>query len=124
MADTTATTSNTKISKTEAVRQALKTLGNDAMPIAISKEIKQRHGLDVSPDYASKMKGYILAQHKAKKPAAKPAVAVKQAAAPQKAAAPKETRDAYHFEDMMSLKELVDRIGLEQVRKLLALFAK
>jgi len=120
MADTTATTTNPQISKTEAVRQALKTLGNDAMPIAISKEIKQRYNLDVNPDYASKTKGYILAQHKAKKPVA----AVKHTTASQKSVAPKETKDAYQFEDLMVVKDLVDRIGLEQVRKLLALFAK
>src|SRR5262245_398606 len=61
-----------KISKQEAVRRALATLGNEAKPLVIQAHVKKAFALDMTTDHVSTAKGEILKKARAgKKPGAR-----------------------------------------------------
>jgi len=125
----TSTTPTAAPNKKEAVMEAFQRLGKKAMPLAVRADIKTRLGIDVNPEYISKIKAIIVGKKTKKKPAAAPTkapapVAAKTTTAVAPKASTNGSKDAYEFADMMALKSLVDKIGLEQVRKLLAVFQK
>jgi len=118
------------ITKMEAVRQVLAEMGNDAKPAAMQPVIKERFGIDMTTDHISTYKGDILRKAKGGKKAAAP----KGAPAPAPAAARESSvsRDrpapsgggGLRFEDVQATKELVDRLGADRLRALIALFAR
>jgi hypothetical protein len=134
--------SEKKISKMEAVRRAIATLGQDAGRAAIRDEVKRAFGIEMSADHVSTYKGDIAreaAKKKlaAKKPTATKPVATKPAAvvpAVEKAASsPKKPATApsgngngpsVALGDILTLKELVDRVGAENVLKLIGVMAR
>src|SRR3954453_21014814 len=59
------------ISKGEAVRRALAELGQDAKPAAIQPYVKDKFGLDMTPEHITTCKGTILKQGGKGKPQAK-----------------------------------------------------
>src|SRR4051812_35875271 len=67
------------ISKVDAVRRALDELGKDAKPAEIRPYVKDKFGLDMTPEHITTCKGTILKQGGKGKPQAK-------AAAPKPAA--------------------------------------
>jgi hypothetical protein len=75
------------ITKTEAVRRALATLGNDAMPLAIQGFVKKQFAIDMPLPQIYNRKSEILTQARSKKPAAAKQAA-QQAGAPKAAAQP------------------------------------
>lgn len=60
MADEKVSTASDKLNKVEAVRRSLRKLGKDAMPVAIAADVLSTFGLEVTPKYASMIKGQVL----------------------------------------------------------------
>jgi hypothetical protein len=140
------------INKMEAVRRAMHKLGNDAGRQAIHDAVKKEFGIDMSLDHISTYRGEIRRKAAAtakpagaavvkptpvaaSKPAApKPATASKAAAAKpaaSKAAAPRteagrngQTPPGISLTDIQAAKELLGRIGVNELKTLLDLLAK
>jgi hypothetical protein len=96
------------ISKMEAVRRTLAELGNDAMPGAIQKHIKEKFGVQMDPNMISNYKSAI-------KSASKSAI-IRSPKAFTKAST--KTAGGLTPEDVRAVKELVGKIGADQVRQL------
>jgi hypothetical protein len=117
------------ISKMEAVRQAIATLGKDAKPADILPFIKTNYGVEMSPEMAYNYKSTALKQlglkRRGRKPGRKPAdvaaVAVPEPANGRRKAA---VSVRISIEDIQAVKALADRIGAEKVQKLAAVLAK
>lgn len=107
------------VTKKEAVRQALSALGMDAPRAELHKFIKEHFDLDVTPNHISSCKGEI---QRAKKPK-KAATAAKAPAAKQEQPKPSVTH-SIRLDDIESVKNLVDRVGADSLRKLIAMLAK
>ncbi|MCE9532778.1 MAG: hypothetical protein K8T89_16905 [Planctomycetes bacterium] len=120
------------VSKMEAVRQAIATLGADAMPVDIQSFVKKNMGHDMSTAHVSNYKTEILRKQGAKKapkvsatksavkkPAAKPA----DAPAPV-AAAPRVKAEAVSIQDIQAVKGLVGRVGEQNLKSLIDLLGK
>lgn len=107
-----------KISKQEAVRRSLLKLGEDAMPLAVQAEVKKTFDLDVSRNYVSDIKAKAL---KAAAPAKK------AAPAPEGPPARGEGADAgatVSLEDVLAVRGLVERVGADNLRKLIDAFSR
>jgi len=98
----------------DAMRQALATLGKDAMPVDLQKHLKDTWGIDMKTSVISNYKSTILN-------AKKPAKAAKTAA-PQVAAKPAAT-GGISIDDITAVKAVVDRLGAEKVRQLAEVLA-
>jgi (p)ppGpp synthase/HD superfamily hydrolase len=112
---------NGGITKTEAVKQALAKLGQDAKPSAVIEHVKKAHGLDVSAQTVSNLKALQ---------AKKPAVMAKRRGRPPKTPASTPARTVsirstagVSLEDIRAVKELADRIGAEKVAQLAEVLA-
>ncbi len=109
------------ISKGDAVRQALATLGADAKPKAVIEHVKQTHGLDVSAQTVSNL---MASQGAPTKRRGRPrkveavVVTVSEVLPPRKAAA-----GDISLEDIRAVKELTERIGAEKVMQLAEVLA-
>ena len=118
MADKT----NGGITKIEAVSRALGKLGKDASRPEIQKFIKDNFRLDITPDHISACKGEL---RKIKRPA-KSAVTQQPAAQKQEpkkpASGPK--ADGIGLEDIATVKDLVERVGVGSLRKLIDVMAR
>jgi translation initiation factor IF-2 len=134
-----------KITKMDAVKKALATLGKEAKPTDIQSFVRAKFGIVMTTDHISTCKGDIARKakaaaqggkaapkpapkHAAKKPAHKPAhkAAVAKATAPAKPAAPKPA--AHHggisLPDIRLVKDLVGRVGAGELRSLIDLLAR
>jgi hypothetical protein len=96
------------ISKMEAVRRALADLGSDGMPVAIQKHIKEKFGVQMDPNMISNYKSAI-------KSASKSATIRSPAASTN---ASNKAAGGITAEDVRAVKELVGKIGADQVRQL------
>jgi hypothetical protein len=98
--------------KYELVREAITTLGKDAMPVAIQKDIKAKHGIEVPPSLVSNYKYKVLAEMKkgGKSITSAPVATATPAANP--------LASGISLEDIRLVKALVDRIGGEKVEQL------
>ena len=114
-------TSKDGITKMEAVRQAIASLGNDVKPPEILKFVKDNFNLKMSYDMASNYKGTALRQmgvkRKGKKRGRKPG-ATAAAAVNGHASA------SISIEDIQAVKALADRLGAEKVWQLAKVLAK
>jgi hypothetical protein len=102
------------ISKMEAVRRALADLGSDAMPVGIQKHIKEKFGVQMDPNMISNYKSAIKAAGKSaiiRSPAALAKTRTKAAG-------------GITPEDVRAVKELVGKIGADQVRQLAEVLGK
>jgi hypothetical protein len=110
--------------KQEAVRQALAELGKDAMPTQIKGHVKERFGIAMTTAHISNAKSFVLrkAGRKGKSLAKKPASGKPQVAQPSSAAPTK--RAGNPLEDILTVKNLVGRLGAEPLRTLIDVFAK
>ena len=140
------------LSKKELVRRAVGQLGRDAKAVQIQAHIKDKFGVEMSPNHISASKSELLretaggtkpatstalAKPAAPKPAAKKPTAPKSAAkttpAP-KAVAPArvpghetgngKTSGGISLHDIQTAKDLVGRVGAAQLRALIDLLAK
>jgi hypothetical protein len=118
-----------KISKKDAVRRSLAKLGKKAFPRDIQADVKARFGIDMTTDHISTTKGEIAREAAAKKLAAqKPA----QKAEGQKPPAQQKQPPAggngkprtIALEDVLALKALMDRVGADSLRTLIAAFER
>ena len=108
------------MTKKEAVRQALIALGKDAPRPELHQFIKDHYNLDVALDHISSCKGEIQREKSPKKSvAAKPAAAKSAPAATQHAKG-----HGISLEDIESVKGLVERVGADSLKKLIAMLAK
>jgi hypothetical protein len=121
-----------KISKQEAVRRALAHFGKDAKPAQMQPWIKAQFGIEMTDKHISTAKGEILRKAGAKrkrspKKAAKAAPkAIAQPAPPaQTGPKPAAAKAAgIPLDDILYVKELVGRVGPEQLHTLIEAFAK
>jgi hypothetical protein len=122
-----------KISKMEAVRKTLASLGREAKPTEMQAYIKKTFGVEMTKDHISNYKGDILrkeaesaggsataqAATSANKPAAPkpstPAAAVKPASNQPRAA----DGSSILLEDVLTAKMLLDRVGADKLRTLI-----
>jgi hypothetical protein len=104
----------TGISKMDAIRQSLDKLGDDAMPLQIKDHLKSKFGIDTDTTLISTYKSTILREKKSKKPLGRH---------PRGKAAASST-EAVTMEDIKVLKELTDRLGVDQVGELAEVLAK
>jgi hypothetical protein len=113
-------TSEGRVTKMEAVRQAVAKLGPDAKPVEILAFIKETYGLEMSTEMAYNYKSTALKQARGgKKRGRKPG---RKAAAP--ANGRKGRRAGITFEDIQAVKALTDRIGADKVRQLAEVLSK
>lgn len=107
------------ITKKEGVRQALAALGTDAARVEIQNFVKDHFGLEVNPDHISSCKSEILKQKGKKKPASATHHVTKKEQTPKSAAA-----HSVSFDDLESVKDLVERVGADSLKKLIAMLSK
>jgi hypothetical protein len=130
----TAKTEAVAITKIASVGQALKELGKDATSLDIQGFLKKRFGLEISREHITKYKGDIHrkmvrkgkpAKSGAAKPVAGKVVPVPQvqpsAASQTKASAGK---GVIQLDDILLVKELIGRVGIDNLGKLIAMFGK
>jgi hypothetical protein len=126
MAEKKATQQPAKMTKVEAVRRALKALGNDATPSQLQPYIKQTFGIEMTPAHVTTCKGGILRKGK-KKPGPKPKVQPPEPLVRQSAPTPPPkpaAKNGITLEDLQSVKGLIGRVGSEQLRRLIDLMSK
>jgi len=107
------------ITKTDAVRNALKSLGNDAQPLDIQKHVKRYHNLTLDRKLISVYKSYLAKQASGKsavikKPKKRGRPAGKKAA--PTASAPHST--GISLNDINAVRGLTDRLGKKTLKEL------
>jgi hypothetical protein len=117
-----------KISKQEAVRRALAHFGNDAKPSQMQGWIKEQFKIAMSTDHISTAKGSILKAARQKASTGAKAPAPKTAAAPAAAKSQPSVsgrkESGIPLDDILYVKELVGRIGPQQLHTLIDAFAR
>jgi hypothetical protein len=108
------------ITKKEAVRRALATLGKKAKPLAIQGWIKDNLHLDLTTAHISTTKGELLRKPTKKPSGSKPAVLAEPAMAAVKGA----TEKGVQMDDILKLKELVGRVGPKHLHILIDVMSK
>ncbi|MBI1916883.1 MAG: hypothetical protein HYS12_19420 [Planctomycetes bacterium] len=118
-----------RMTKMEAVRRAMRELGKDAQPSKMQGFIKERFGIDMTPNHISACKGEIR-----RKKAGKAKSAGKKTPSPKPPAKGKGTAQApasraagtaaLSIPDIEAIKTLVRRVGADQLRALVDLLAR
>lgn len=98
------------VSKLSAVRQTIEKLGPNAMPAQILESVKQEFGVEMSPSMVSNYKSMVL-----KKAPGKSTTPRKLKAKP---ASTTNGKGSFSLEDIQAVKDLADRIGVDQLRSL------
>src|SRR5215218_7905299 len=112
----------------EAMRQALAELGDDAETPRLQAHLKEKFGVEMTTKHISTYRGDIIKkrqeQKAAKKPTAKKAEPVEQEPAPVPAGPVAASNGAgpvtVQLEDVLAVQKLVDRVGAEHLRTLIA----
>jgi hypothetical protein len=113
-----------KVSKMEAMRRAVQSLGKEASPKDLQGHIEKEYKLTMSYDMASTYKSSVLKElGKAKKPGGKPSKRPASSSGGQKPVA-RATVGGISLEDIRAVKDLADRIGAEKVQQLAQVLAK
>jgi hypothetical protein len=116
----------------EAVRRALATLGSDAKPTQMQGFIKNEFGIDMTTDHISTSKGELRRRAKARGKKAAATRAASKARAPQAAkASPGGAKvsngragGGISLKDIEAVRDLVQRVGADQLRALIEVFGK
>jgi len=112
-----------KLTKMEAVRQAIARLGWDAKPKQIQKRIKRRFGVEMTADHISTYKGHLA--KKAGRTKSRPAPVAASAARQTAPAAPTPAvAGGIPLADILAVKELVGRLGAGLLHALIDAFAR
>jgi hypothetical protein len=100
------------LTKREAVRRAIADLGPDAMPLQLQGHIRSKYGIEMSPDHISveKRRTQLEAAKGKTAAAAKPA--------------PQENGEAIGLADIEAVKDLVERVGADSLKKLIDVMAR
>lgn len=107
----------------EAVRQAMATLGYDASPLEIQKNVKEQFDLDMSANMISSYKSTLrnkagmAGQRKKRGRPKKTNGAVPAAATPEVVT----FHDAVPWKDLRTIKDIAGRIGKKGLRELVSL---
>jgi hypothetical protein len=109
-----------KIKKKEAVRRSLKKLGADAPNKDIQADIKKRFGIDMTTNHISTTKGELRKEASNSAPAAKQEETKPATAQPAKAAS-LSNGSAVDMKDILTLKDLVRRVGAARLHALIDL---
>ena len=111
-----------KMSKMDAVRQAIKELGRDASPTKIQELVKAKFRLEMTTGHVSNYKTAILRTKKGKKtPPAEQESTHAPAAAPAKAAPALAKGSAVSLNDLAAVKGLVGRVGEDDLKSLIGI---
>jgi hypothetical protein len=133
---TSTSASTGPISKKQAVRNALKSLGRMAPPAKIKEYVKTHHNIEMSTDHISNYKSDILKKHRRKKRAARKAAAmahaggahakafakkkVKARKAAHRPSVAKAGREAtFSINDIHAVRSLTGRIGATGLKTLI-----
>jgi hypothetical protein len=113
------------ISKMEAMRQTLGTLGKDAKPKDIDGHLKSTFGITMSSAMISNYKGLALKGGK-KKRGRKPGQKTASASAPASAAPTSSSGKigGYSIDDIRAVQELAGRLGAKKLKELAEVLAK
>jgi hypothetical protein len=117
------TTAKNKITKTEAVRRSLQKLGPDATPTEVQKDVKKRFGIDMTTDHISTTKSQLRKEASKNKPAQKQEE-TKPVAAPPAKAASNGKGTAVEMQDVLTLKDLVRRVGAAHLKTLIDVMSR
>jgi hypothetical protein len=130
------------MTKLEAVKRAMARMGRNAKPLAIKDYLKSQFNIEISADVASNYKKQLkkakkgakaaaaksaaLTRQTAKAPLApKPQASVMPIATPApRAESPKPTAGGVSLQDLLAVKDLVSRVGAENLRTLVELLAR
>jgi len=104
----------TEISKMDAIRETLDTLGEDAMPLDIKDHLKSKFGIDTDTTLISTYKSTIRREKKSKKSSGRH----------PRGKATSSSTEAVSMEDIKTLKELTDRLGVDKLGELAEVLAK
>ncbi len=107
-------------SKTEAVKRALRRLGWDAMPLEIAEWVWKKYGMEMDKSHVSTVKSTILRQmreERGREPAT-PAPEPVQEEEPMHAG----DTETLSIAELLTVKELVRRIGADRLSELADLF--
>jgi hypothetical protein len=98
------------LSKSEAVKRALSTLGADAKPAAVIAHVKDKYGLEVSSQTVSNLKALLAKKGipSGKRRGRPPKIRTEPSVAPQGASV---MVSGISVEDIRAVKRLADRIG-------------
>src|SRR5262249_38886729 len=97
------------ITRKDAVRQALTTLGKDATRAQIQKFVKDQHGFEMTLDYITNCKGEIRKEKgRSKSAVTKQPPATKAVSSPPAPSAPSRQAPGISLEDIETVKDLVD----------------
>ena len=105
-----------KMSKMDAVRQAISVLGKDASPIKIQEFVKSKFKMDMTTAHVSNYKTTVL-REKGKKTVAAHA----SAPAPVKPAPALAKGSAVSLSDLAAVKGLVGRVGEDDLKSLIGI---
>ena len=113
------------VSKMDAVRTALDTLGKKAKPKAIVALVKDRYGMDLSLNLVNNYKHHLVKKgvgkgRRGRRPKAEQATA---AAAPAPATRRGGNGGAISLRDIDAVKQLTDRVGAESLHSLIDMLA-
>ena len=95
--------------KLQLVREAVATLGKDAMPKAIQEEVKAKHRRNLDLNLISNYKSIVLKEGKGK------TTGKKKMGRPKKAAS---TKGGITVEEIKAVKELAERLGADKLKQL------
>jgi hypothetical protein len=113
------------MTKTDAVRRVMAKLGREAKPLEIQKHLKADFNIDMTTDQISSTKADVLRKRKAKKKApAKAAAKPAPAAARAKPAPAQPAKPSVLLEDVLAVRDLVDRVGAAHLRTLIDTLAR
>jgi hypothetical protein len=116
------------MAKAEAVRRALGDLGRDAKPLELKDHILKRYGIEMSAKHVSTEKRKALLQGAGKGKAVAAGAPAQSSAA--RTAEPREPAPApaaesvlVGLDDVVKIKDLVDRVGASSLKQLIDVFA-
>lgn len=122
-ATSTAASNGKAISKMEAMRQTLGTLGNDAKPKDIDAHLKSTFNITMSSAMISNYKGLALKGGK-KKRGRKPGQQAAPAAASTAPTSSHGKISGYSIDDIRAVQELAGRLGARKLQELAEVLAK
>ena len=114
-------------SNLEMVRQAQTELGKGAMPLQIRAFVKERFGTEMNTNLISYYKKRLAGKGKKKRPGKRAGGQPRQQPAGEpvgQTKAPAAGRSGISLDDLRLVKDLVGRVGAEQLRGLIDLLAR
>jgi hypothetical protein len=108
-----------RVNKMDLIREALSTLGKNAMPLDIQKAVKDKHGIELTTALISNYKAYLAKKGKGKKRGGR-----KPGPKPAAVAANGGRSTGISMEDIQAIKALTDRLGAKKVQQLAGVLAK